>query len=158
MLFRSIERARALTHQLLTFAKGGVPVKKVENLFPFIQGTAQFALSGSAITCNFNVPKNLNPCSFDRNQIGQVIENLVINAVQAMSAGGSILISARNVSFSADEHPILSRGRYVEVSVADTGSGIPKEILPKIFDPFFSTKSQGQGLGQIGRASCRERV
>jgi len=143
----TIERARALTQQLLTFAKGGAPVKKVENLFPFVQETAQFALSGSNITCSFTIADDLKPCIFDRNQIGQVIENLVINAVQAMSAGGSILISARNVSFSADEHPILNKGGYVEVSVADTGSGIPKEILPKIFDPFFTTKSKGQGLG-----------
>lgn len=143
----TIERARALTQQLLTFAKGGVPVKKIEYLFPFIQETAQFALSGSSVTCTFSIPPDLKPCSFDKNQIGQVIENLVINAVQAMNSGGSIQISARNISFSADDHPILSQGSYVEVSVKDSGTGIPKEILPKIFDPFFTTKCHGQGLG-----------
>lgn len=143
----TIERARALTQQLLTFAKGGVPVKKIEYLFPFIQETAQFALSGSSVTCTFSIPPDLKPCSFDKNQIGQVIENLVINAVQAMNSGGSIQISARNISLSADDHPILSQGSYVEVSVKDSGTGIPKEILPKIFDPFFTTKCHGQGLG-----------
>lgn len=143
----TIERARALTQQLLTFAKGGVPVKKAGNLFPFIQEAALFALSGSSITCNFIIADDLKPCIFDKNQIEQVIENLVINAVQAMSSGGSITISARNISVADNEHPILSQGEYVQISVKDTGCGISKEILPKIFDPFFTTKCQGQGLG-----------
>ena len=143
----TIDRARGLTQQLLTFAKGGAPIKSVGRLFPFVQETARFALSGSNVSCRFSVPADLWPCSFDKNQIGQVIDNVVINAQQAMPRGGAIEISAVNLTMEEHGHPGLSAGRYVRVSAKDSGIGIPAEILPRIFDPFFTTKAMGHGLG-----------
>jgi nitrogen-specific signal transduction histidine kinase/CheY-like chemotaxis protein len=143
----TIDRARGLTSQLLTFAKGGAPIQKTGPLFPFVQETAQFALSGSNISCQFSVPQDLWVCNFDKNQIGQVIDNLIINAQQAMPAGGAIEVMARNVALSDKEHPALAPGNYIKISVKDYGIGIPKELLSKIFDPFFTTKTKGHGLG-----------
>jgi PAS domain S-box-containing protein len=143
----TIDRARGLTQQLLTFAKGGAPVLKIDSLFPFVQETAQFALSGSSVSCRFEVPHNLWPCNYDTNQIGQVFDNIVINAQQAMPGGGTIHVSAKNISFGNNEHPSLAAGNYVRVSFEDSGIGIPKEILPRIFDPFYTTKTSGHGLG-----------
>lgn len=143
----TIERARGLTQQLLTFSKGGAPVKKTESLFPFLKETASFALSGSSVSCNFDYPENLWACSFDKNQIGQVIENIIINAQQSMPAGGTIEFSARNISLAEKEHPVLLKGNYVKMSIKDSGIGMPKELLLQIFDPFFTTKPKGHGLG-----------
>jgi len=143
----TIERARGLTAQLLTFSKGGSPVRKVTSLFPFIQETAQFALSGSNVASKFFIEENLWQCSIDKNQISQVIDNLVINAKQAMSGGGTIDLTARNASFGETGHPVLVKGSYVELSLRDTGSGISPETMPHIFDPFFTTKVKGHGLG-----------
>lgn len=143
----SIDRARALTAQMLTFAKGGEPVKKIESLSPFIEETVNFALSGSNVSCNFRISENLSLCEFDRNQIGQVIDNLVINAKQAMCDSGTIEVYAENTNLSRDENRKLSPGRYVKITIKDHGTGIPKEILLKIFDPFFTTKAKGAGLG-----------
>ena len=144
---RNIERARALTQQLLTFAKGGAPIKRVENLFPFVQNTANFALSGSSVSSSFQIQEILWVCDFDKNQIGQVIDNLTINAQQAMPKGGLIEFSASNVSLSRGEHPSLPAGKYVKLSVKDHGVGIPKEFLPHIFEPYYTTKPKGHGLG-----------
>jgi len=144
---QTIDRARALTRQLLTFSKGGAPIPATDHLFPFIEETVKFALSGSNVSPRFSIPEDLWLCNFDKNQIGQVIDNLVINAQQAMPSGGVIEISACNVTFGEKEHPVLQRGRYVKISITDTGIGIPKELLPKIFDPFFTTKTKGHGLG-----------
>ncbi len=143
----TIDRARALTAQLLTFAKGGSPIKQVGNLFPFIMETAQFALSGARVSCRFAVSDDLWTCDFDKNQIGQVIDNIVINAQQAMPVGGTIELHARNVTIGDNEHPALQNGNYVKISIRDFGIGIPKELLPRIFDPFFTTKTKGHGLG-----------
>lgn len=143
----TIERARALTRQLLTFSKGGIPIQKIGSLFPYIQEIAQFALSGSNVVCRFNVPHDLWTCNFDKNQVGQVIENLIINAQQAMPEGGKIDVAARNIVLEENEHPLLPKGKYVKISVKDSGVGIPNEIISKIFDPFFTTKSKGHGLG-----------
>jgi PAS domain S-box-containing protein len=143
----TIDRARALTGQLLTFAKGGAPIQKIDHLFPFVEETAKFALSGSSVLCNFDVPPDLWACNFDKNQIGQVIDNLIINAQQAMPVGGTIELSARNISLAEKEHPVLEKGDYVKISIKDSGIGIPKELLAKLFDPFFTTKEKGHGLG-----------
>jgi PAS domain S-box-containing protein len=143
----SMNRARALTQQLLTFAKGGAPVQKTTPLVPFIQEAAQFALSGSNISCKFFLATNLRHCNIDKNQIGQVIDNIVINAQQAMPGGGALEISAENISYGEKEHPTLAQGDYVKVSIKDSGIGIPKDIIPRIFDPFYTTKSKGHGLG-----------
>jgi PAS domain S-box-containing protein len=143
----SMNRARGLTMQLLTFAKGGSPVQRTTPLFPFIQDAALFALSGSSVSCRFDVAKDLRPCNIDMNQISQVIDNIVINAQQAMPSGGAIEISARNVSCGENERPLLAKGDYVKISIKDQGIGIPKEIMSRIFDPFYTTKIKGHGLG-----------
>lgn len=143
----SSERAKNLTHQLLTFSKGGEPVKKIEPLIPFLQESAQFALSGSNVSCRFDISPDLWMCNYDKNQIGQVIDNIVINAHHAMPAGGKIDITAKNSIFLENEHPGLQPGRYVKISITDTGTGIPEKYLSRIFDPFFTTKQKGSGLG-----------
>jgi PAS domain S-box-containing protein len=143
----TMNRARGLTQQLLTFAKGGAPVRKIERLIPFIQETVQFALSGSNVSSSFDIPENLWLCNFDKNQIGQVIDNLVINAQQAMPMGGTIEVNAQNISFEGKKHPILLQKHYIKITVKDFGIGIPADILNRIFDPFFTTKVKGHGLG-----------
>jgi PAS domain S-box-containing protein len=142
-----IDRARSLTRQLLTFARGGEPIRRVAPLFPFIEDAVHFALSGSNVSCRFDVAPDLKRCSFDRNQIGQVMDNLVINAQQAMPLGGVMDVRAANVEVKAGEHPGLPTGGYVKLSVQDQGVGIPRELLPRVFDPFFTTKPKGHGLG-----------
>jgi len=143
----AMNRAKALTHQLLTFARGGMPVLKTTSLISFIQETVQFALSGSNILCNFILDKNLWACNIDKNQICQVIDNIIINAQQAMPNGGTIDITAKNISIDKNEFPALAKGSYVKVSIKDCGIGIPRGIMHNIFDPFFTTKSKGHGLG-----------
>lgn len=143
----AMERARDLTRQLLTFAKGGAPVKKVDSLTPFLQNTVQFALSGASVRAVMDIADDLLPCDYDKNQMAQVLDNIVINAVQSMPGGGTIEVSARNVSFLNKQHVMLPPGRYICISIADHGIGIPREYLQRIFDPFFSTKQQGHGLG-----------
>jgi PAS domain S-box-containing protein len=143
----TIDRSRGLTRQLLTFAKGGAPVAVVGHLFPFVRETVEFALSGSKVSCDFKIAQDLCPCNFDKNQIGQVVDNIIINAMQAMPDGGVITLSAENLSFGEGRHAVLSGGDYIRISVKDCGIGIPKEILPRIFDPFYTTKASGHGLG-----------
>lgn len=143
----TIDRARSLTGQMLTFAKGGAPIQRIDNLFPFVEETVKFALSGAKVSCNYDIPQDLWACNFDRNQIGQVIDNIIINAQQAMPVGGTIELSARNVILSEKEHPILGKGNYVKISIKDTGIGISEDLISKIFDPFFTTKAKGHGLG-----------
>jgi PAS domain S-box-containing protein len=144
----TIDRARGLTQQLLTFSKGGTPVKKIEPLVSLLQETAKFALSGSQIKCEFYIAPNLWLCKCDRNQIGQVVDNILINAHQAMPNGGIVIIGAENVIIEEMQgKPTLKAGKYVKVSIRDQGIGIPKEIISRIFDPFFTTKKKGHGLG-----------
>jgi two-component system cell cycle sensor histidine kinase/response regulator CckA len=143
----TIDRARGLTRQILTFAKGGAPVRKISPLFPFVQETVQFALSGSTVASHFMVQENLWICYIDKNQIAQAINNIIINAQQAMPHGGTIEIAAANITLSDKEHPPLTKGNYVKLSITDSGCGIPKEIVGHIFDPFFTTKEMGHGIG-----------
>lgn len=143
----SSDRAKGLTHQLLTFSKGGTPVKQVGPLDPFLQETTQFALSGSNISTKFTIPSDLWMCEYDQNQIGQVIDNIVINAHHAMPSGGRVTVAAKNLLFDQDEPLALAPGKYVIISICDTGIGIPAKYINRIFDPFFSTKQQGSGLG-----------
>jgi len=144
---KTLDRARALTGQLLTFSRGGAPVAKVQSLFPFVEETANFILSGSEVVAKYQVDQDLWECNFDQNQMGQVIDNLVINAQQAMQGNGVVTITAKNCKIASVEHPTLKDGDYVKLSVQDTGSGIPKEIISRVFDPFFTTKDTGHGLG-----------
>jgi len=142
----TINRARSLTQQLLTFSKGGNPVKKVSSLFPFIENTTRFALSGSNVIAQYTVEENLWLADYDENQMSQVIENIVINAQQAMPVGGILEISVKNEVID-NFHSMLESNNYVKISIKDCGIGIPSELLNKIFDPFFTTKSKGHGLG-----------
>jgi PAS domain S-box-containing protein len=144
---RVFERARALTQQLLTFSKGGEPVRTVVNLRNLLADCTRFTLSGSNVSYQLQLPLDLPDVEVDANQIWQVIDNLVRNANQAMPLGGNIIVSSEVVALRAHEHPSLAAGQYIKVTVADNGPGIPPDFLPRIFDPFFTTKERGSGLG-----------
>ncbi|MBX3751861.1 MAG: response regulator, partial [Opitutaceae bacterium] len=144
---RGAARARDLTQQLLTFAKGGEPVRTNVQLPELVREAAEFALHGSSARCEFAIPEGLPTADVDKAQIGQVVQNLVLNAVQAMPAGGVIRIAMGNVTLAEDEHPPLAAGDYLRLSIADTGRGIHPDHLPRIFEPYFTTKSAGVGLG-----------
>jgi|GEM_PF-946048 len=142
-------RARDLTQQLLTFSKGGAPIKKTASIAELIRESANFAVRGSKVRCQVSLPGDLWPVEVDEGQMSQVIHNLVINAQQAMPEGGTIQIRAENreVGTEGEQGLPLGAGRYVKLSIADEGSGIAEEHLPKIFDPYFTTKEGGSGLG-----------
>ncbi len=144
---RASLRAKGLTQQLLTFAKGGEPIKKHVCISSLLKESAAFALSGSNTRCEYSIPDGVWMVDADEGQLSQVLQNLVINADQAMPEGGVIRIRAENVRIGENERGGLKEGRHVKVSVKDQGSGIPEEQLPKIFDPFFTTKERGRGLG-----------
>lgn len=133
-------RARELTQQLLTFARGGDPIKKNVAVAALLKEAADFALHGANVRSDFQLAENLWAIEADEGQFMQVIHNLILNAVQAMPEGGTVTIAADNV---------VSRegARYLRISVADTGIGIPEHHLLKIFDPYFTTKQYGSGLG-----------
>jgi PAS domain S-box-containing protein len=140
-------RARDLTQQLLTFAKGGDPIRTAVQLPQIVTEVARFALHGSRLGCEFDLPENLWSANADKGQLGQIVQNLVINASQAMPGGGVIRIAARNETIAADPARPLPDGDYVRISVADTGTGIRPEHLEHIFDPYFTTRQHGHGLG-----------
>jgi PAS domain S-box-containing protein len=140
-------RARDLVQQLLTFAKGGAPVKELASLEEIIQDSATFTCRGSQVRCDFAWSPHLWPAEVDPGQVSQVIQNLVINAIQAMPTGGAIDIGAENVTLTDDQGLPLPPGKYIKIKVQDQGIGIPPDYLPKIFDPYFSTKQKGSGLG-----------
>lgn len=140
-------RARDLTKQLLTFAKGGAPVKSTTSIASIITDTVQFALRGSDVRCTMHLPDDLWPVEVDEGQISQVLQNLVINGDQAMPEGGTIRVEAENCPVTGHGGLPLKTGNYVRVSVTDQGIGIPQDHLPKIFDPYFTTKQKGSGLG-----------
>ncbi|HTB81498.1 MAG TPA: PAS domain S-box protein [Opitutaceae bacterium] len=144
---RGVLRARDLTQQLLTFAKGGEPVRAAVRLPEVVQEAAQFALHGSKVRCDFHADPELWPADVDKVQIGQVVQNLVINAVQAMPGGGVISISLRNEAVPAKSGGALAAGDHLKISFVDTGTGIRPELLPRIFEPYFTTKTSGSGLG-----------
>ncbi|MBN1550488.1 PAS domain S-box protein, partial [bacterium] len=140
-------RAKGLTHQLLTFSKGGTPVKKVVSPESVIRDTVRFALQGSNIKCQHQIGKNLWPVEIDPIQITQVINNLVLNAVQSMPEGGNIHLKIKNKQINQNSGIPLTPGKYIEVIVQDYGIGISKENLKRVFDPYFTTKTKGNGLG-----------
>jgi len=144
---KASRQASQLTQQLLTFSKGGAPIKESASISELIEDTASFALRGSKIKYESFLPNNLWPVKIDRGQISQVINNLIINANQAMPEGGIIRISGQNVTIKANNGLPLKKRRYVKISVKDQGIGIPRKNLDKIFDPYFTTKKTGNGLG-----------
>ncbi len=141
-------RAKSLTQQLLTFSRGGNPVKKTSSIGKTITESANFVLHGSQVSCRFSIPDDLWLVDFDPGQISQVIQNLVLNAKHAMPDGGEINIDCTNISDIKSETSVfLSGSTYVKIRVSDNGSGIAEKHLDKIFDPYFSTKQEGSGLG-----------
>ncbi|MDH5298317.1 MAG: ATP-binding protein [Desulfobulbaceae bacterium] len=144
-------RARDLTQQLLTFSKGGAPVRKTATITDLLKETALFALRGSNVQCHLDISPDLWPVEVDEGQIAQVVNNLVINADQAMPDGGTLTVGADNITVGNRSHLPLTAGRYIKIAVQDTGTGIEPDHLDKIFDPYFSTKKKGSGLGL---ASC----
>ncbi|MCB0195441.1 MAG: PAS domain S-box protein [Anaerolineae bacterium] len=136
---QSIEDATHLTKQLLTFARGGDPIKETLSIGKALVEVAQFSLRGSNVKLHANIASDLWPIEADKGQISQVISNLVINAQQAMPDGGIITLSAANI--------YLSRQCYVQITVQDEGVGIAPQYLDRIFDPYFTTKQKGSGLG-----------
>lgn len=144
----ALELAVGLTTQLLTFSRGGRPVKKPIALAPTVESAARLALSGSANHCVKELPAELWPVEADSGQLAQVIQNIVLNADQAMSAGGTVTIAARNVMAPhASLPPQLAQGPFVAISIRDGGVGIRPEHLARVFDPYFTTKATGTGLG-----------
>jgi CheY-like chemotaxis protein len=139
-------RAKDLTQQLLTFAKGGAPIKTEASLAGLIQDAVGFAVRGTKAVCEYDWAEDLWLAEVDTGQLGQVVQNLVINAVHAMPEGGAIRLAARNLTVNPGESP-LTPGKYVLITVKDQGLGIPPEHLAKIFDPYFTTKQGGSGLG-----------
>ena len=144
--------AQALTKQLITFSKGEAPVKKISYISNLIKKATDFALSGSNVGCQFNMPDDLWATEIDQGQIRHVINNVVINAVQAMPQGGTIEVCAENFMISVDkgsEILSLQDGTYVKISFRDQGVGISDKDLTMIFDPYYSSKERGtqKGMG-----------
>jgi PAS domain S-box-containing protein len=144
------ERARDLTQQLLTFSRGGEPIKKVVNVAKLLKDTVSFSLHGANVVGEYDIADDLLKAEVDIGQFSQVINNLIINAIQAMPGGGTIFIHASNADI-CQAHLRLDPGDYIKISIRDRGHGILPEYMGKIFDPFFTTKSDGNGLGL---ASC----
>jgi len=140
-------RARDLTQQLLTFSKGGTPVKSANSITDVVKDSSSFMLSGSNVKCDFKPDDQLWPVNIDAGQISQVIQNIVKNADQAMPDGGTVIMRAKNKTVSANDHLPLRDGRYIHISITDQGVGILQKHLSKVFDPYFSTKQEGSGLG-----------
>ncbi len=142
-------RAKDLTYQLLTFSKGGSPIIKTSSLKNLIIDACSFAAHGTNVVHDIDISDNIWLVDIDEGQISQVVQNIVINATQAMPNGGKIRLKAENYihnsTLRSDLH--LTNGEYVKVTISDEGIGIPKEVMEKIFDPYFSTKESGQGLG-----------
>jgi PAS domain S-box-containing protein len=143
----AFERAKALTGQLLTFAKGGTPVRKVSSLASSVRQCADFALSGSNVKVELDLEAGLWNAEFDENQLAQAFDNILINAKQAMPSGGTLRITGRNVVAQQGPALDLAPGRYVKLSFTDRGPGISAAIVGRIFDPFFTTKVEGSGIG-----------
>jgi len=144
---QACQRATALTQQLLTFAKGGAPVRHTVSMVELLKESVGFALRGANVRGDIQMAADLWPVDVDAGQMSQVVHNVVLNAVQAMPGGGTIEVRAENIAFEADAPFPLVEGQYVQITLQDYGCGIPKEVLSNIFDPYFTTKAEGSGLG-----------
>ena len=143
-------QAKELAHRLSTFAQGGYPVRKLENLDPLLRETAQNVFKDSNVTCNISIAEELWPCEVDAAQIRQVAENVLNNAKEAMPEGGTVELIAENTTIGTNIKSV-EQGNYVRIIIKDNGTGIPRENLSRIFDPYFTTKKKkehgGIGLG-----------
>ncbi len=154
---KASNRAKDLTRQLLTFSKGGGPVKKTVSIGELVKENVDFAVRGAGVRCEYCVPEGIWQVEVDDGQISQVVQNLIINANQAMPMGGTITVGAENLQVESPGPLPVRPGRYVKISVSDTGGGIPEDILPRIFDPYFTTKQHGSGLGLATAYSIMKR-
>jgi CheY-like chemotaxis protein len=132
---------------MLTFSRGGAPIKKITNIVEIVRQTVGFVCRGSNVRCRFSANSDIFEVSADADQISQVITNIVLNAISAMHGGGIVEVSVKNTILGEGDSPPLGPGHYVIIDIADQGSGIPPELLDRIFEPFFSTKEGGEGLG-----------
>jgi signal transduction histidine kinase len=147
-------QAKALAHRLITFAQGGYPVRNLENLSPILRDAAEKVFKDCNITCNISIAEDLWPCEIDAAQIKQVVENVLINAREAMTGGGDVEIIAENTTTGTNIRS-LGQGNCVRLIIRDHGVGIPRENLSRIFDPYFTTKKTKEhgGIG-LGLAIC----
>jgi PAS domain S-box-containing protein len=144
---RVLTRARDMTKQLLTFARGGEPVKRTASLADLVRESARFSLSGTGVAIQITEAVGLWPVDVDEGQINQVFNNIFMNAHQAMPEGGTITVSVENAYVTQDRGTPLPAGRYVAATVRDTGIGMDSGTITRIFDPYFTTKQDGSGLG-----------
>lgn len=140
-------RTKGLTRQLLTFSRGGRPVKEAASVVDLLRSTADLVLRESGIRCEFSFPDGDVYADMDQGQVGQAMNNIILNARQAMDEGGLVEIEAKNVTVAGEDPLPMDHGRYVMVSIKDNGRGIPEENLDRIFDPFFTTRQRASGLG-----------
>ena len=143
---QAIMRAKDLTQQLLTFSKGGVPIKKVMTIDDVLNNVCNLVLTGTPVDCTLDFAPDLLPVEIDETQITQAVGHIVINGHEAMPVGGTISIRVENAVINTASDNIQA-GRYIRISIADQGVGIPEEYLGSIFDPYFTTKQKGSGLG-----------
>jgi CheY-like chemotaxis protein len=132
---------------LLTFSKGGTPVKELVSIGEIVRESVNFSLQGSNVRCEFSIPRKLWPVEADKGQVSQFVNNLVINAIQAMPEGGTIHVAADNIEIESGDYPALENGRYIRINIEDHGIGISEDLISRIFDPYFTTKEKGSGLG-----------
>jgi PAS domain S-box-containing protein len=140
-------RTKGLTRQLLTFSRGGQPVKEIVSIEQIARDTAHMVLRGTNVACGYSFPGGLWPVEADQGQLSQALNNIILNSMQSMPDGGSVRISAENVEVTEGAPLQLTPGRYVKTTIKDHGAGIPVKLLPKVFDPFFTTKHKASGLG-----------
>ncbi len=143
----ALERSRDLTRQLLTFSAGGAPARKILPVRKILEDAAKLGLGGSSLRARFDVEPGLPPVEADEGQMSQLLNNLLVNARQATSGAGEIVVRARRRTVREGEIPGLAPGEHVEIAVQDRGQGIAPEVLPRVFDPFFTTRATGTGLG-----------
>jgi signal transduction histidine kinase/CheY-like chemotaxis protein len=144
---KALRRAKALTGQLLAFARGGAPVRESATINEILHESSSFVLRGTNVTCCVDVPDDLWPVEADVGQISQLVQNLVMNAAQAMPDGGAAFLNARNVSGGELPPGLAQSRRYVRIAIRDQGCGIPEADRPRVFDPYFTTRAGGNGLG-----------
>ncbi|MCP4151844.1 MAG: PAS domain S-box protein [bacterium] len=144
---KAARKAKLLTEQLLTFSTEGEPLKQTIAIEKLIEGTAEFVLSGSTITCKTYFQGDLDNIAADKSQVIQLIRNIILNSLQAMPHGGQMAIAGKNVVFDGKNGLSLPPGKYIEISIKDSGTGIATENISKLFDPFFTTREKGKGLG-----------
>ncbi|HXY54202.1 MAG TPA: response regulator [Nitrospirota bacterium] len=144
---KSCLRAKDLTQRLLTFAKGGAPVKKISSVPSLLKDAAGFALAGTTVKCEFILPEEDCFAEIDEGQIRQVIHNIIMNAVESMPQGGMVKVACEKIAQRMDDGVPLQAGDYAKITIQDSGTGISPENMPRIFDPYFTTKEKRAGMG-----------